>query len=164
MVRPVYRTGAGRIVRGGGGIVPDIVSRSDTLTDSEREFAKALGTDLPLYRDVLTAFALEQKGGKTVTSESFTVTPAMRQQVYQRLKQKGADLTPEEFSQGGRLVDQQLGYEVARYAFGKQAEFRRRAVDDKALQTALDLLHKADTPKELLGLAIAGGVKSSAPN
>ena len=31
--RPVYRTGAGRIVRGGGGIVPDIVIRSDTLTE-----------------------------------------------------------------------------------------------------------------------------------
>jgi carboxyl-terminal processing protease len=162
--RPIFRTGAGRIVRGGGGIVPDIVIRSDTLTEAEREFAKALGTDLPLYRDVLTAFALEQKSAKAVSSETFTITPAMRQQVYERLKQKGVDLTPEEFNQGGRLVDQQLGYELARYVFGRQAEFRRRAVDDRQVQTALDLLRNADTPKELLGLAIAGGAKSSAPN
>jgi carboxyl-terminal processing protease len=162
--RPAYRTTAGRLVRGGGGIVPDIVIRPDSLTESEREFAKALGTDAPLYRDVLTSFALEQKSAKSVSSESFTVTPAMRQQIYDRLKQKGADLTPEEFKMGGRLVDQQLGYEVARYVFGRQAEFRRKAGDDPQVQTALDLLHRAGTPKELLGLAVAGGVKSSAPN
>ena len=162
--RPVYRTGAGRIVRGGGGIVPDIVMRSDTLTEAERDFVKALGDDLPVYRDVVTSYALEQKSGKTVPAEGFTVTPAMRQQIYERLKQKGIDLTPEEFKDGTRLVDQNLSYDVARYVFGRQAEFRRRARDDRQLQTALDLLHKAGTPKELLGLAVTGGVKGSSPN
>ena len=162
--RPVYRTGGGRIVRGGGGIVPDIVMRSDTLTESEREFAQALGSDLPSYRDVLTAFALEQKSARTVSSETFTVTPAMRQQVYERLQQKGVELTAEEFKRGGRLVDQQLGYEIARYVFGRPAEFRRRAADDRQVQTALDLLRKAGTPKELLGLAVAGGEKGPARN
>ncbi|HTG49257.1 MAG TPA: S41 family peptidase, partial [Gemmatimonadales bacterium] len=131
--RPVYRTGAGRIVRGGGGIVPDIVIRSDTLTEAEREFVKALGDDLPLYRDVITSYALEQKSGKTVPAEGFTVTPAIRQQIYERLKQKGIDLTPEEFKDGARLVDQNLSYDVARYVFGRQAEFRRRARDDRQL-------------------------------
>jgi len=47
---------------------------------------------------------------------------------------------------------------------GKQAEFRRRARDDRQVQAALDLLHKAGTPKELLGLAVAGAVKDSSPN
>jgi carboxyl-terminal processing protease len=162
--RPVYRTGAGRIVRGGGGIVPDIVIRSDTLTEAERDFVKALGDDLPVYRDVVTSYALEQKSGKTVPAEGFTVTPAIRQQIYERLKQKGIDLTPEEFKDGARLVDQNLSYDVARYVFGRQAEFRRRARDDQQLQTALDLLHKAGTPKELLGLAVRGGTKGSSPN
>jgi carboxyl-terminal processing protease len=160
--RPVYKTGAGRIVRGGGGIVPDIVTRYDTLTEAERDFVKALGTDLPVYRGVITSYALEQKSARAVPNENFTVTPAMRQQVYQRLKQKGVQLSPEEFKQGGRLVDQQIGYELARYVFGKSAEFRRRAVDDRQMQTALDLLRKAGTPKELLGLAIAGSTPESA--
>jgi carboxyl-terminal processing protease len=161
--RPIYRTSGGRVVRGGGGIVPDLVIRPDSLTEGERDFAKALGNDVPLYRDVITTFALEQKSGKTISSESFSITPAMRKQIYDRLKQKGVQLTPEEFSRGGRLVDDNLGYEIARYVFGRQAEFRRKAGDDPQVQTALDLLHKAETPKELLGLAIAGGVKSSAP-
>ena len=162
--RPVYRTSAGRVVRGGGGIVPDLVVRFDTLTDAEREFAKALGSNAPEYRDALTSLALEQKTTRTITSESFTVSPQLRQQVLQRLKEKGVELTPAEFNQGGRLVDQQLGYEIARYLFGQPAEFRRRAGDDRQVQTALELLRKAQTPKELLGLAVAGNRPESARN
>jgi carboxyl-terminal processing protease len=162
--RPVYRTGAGRIVRGGGGIVPDLVVRFDTLTDGEREFAQALGGNAPQYRDVLTGLALEQKTAKKITSETFTVTPELRQRMLQRLKEKGVELTPAEFSRGSRLVDQQLGYEIARYVFGRPAEFRRRAADDPQVQTALELLRQAQTPKELLGLAVAGTRPESARN
>src|SRR6476661_7652023 len=57
--RPIFHTDAGRVVRGGGGIVPDLVVRLDTLTAPEREFAKALGNGLPQYRDALTSIALE---------------------------------------------------------------------------------------------------------
>jgi carboxyl-terminal processing protease len=162
--RPIYRTSGGRIVRGGGGIVPDVVVKFDTLTEAEREFAKALGSNLPQYRDVLTRLALEQKSAKQVTSENFPVTPELRQRVFQRLKEKGVELTPAEFDKGARLVDQQLAYEIARYVFGKQAENRRRAVDDRQIQTALGLLRQAQTPKELLGLAVAGQRSESARN
>ena len=59
--RPIFHTDGGRVVRGGGGIVPDLVIRPDTLTEGEREFAKALGNGLPQYRDALTSIALEAK-------------------------------------------------------------------------------------------------------
>ncbi len=159
--RPIYHTDAGRAVRGGGGIVPDIVMTADTLTEREREFAKALGTHLPAYRDVLTTMALEAKSKGTIKSESFTVTPEMRREVYERLKAKSVSITPEEFSGAQRLVDEQLANELARYVFGRQAEFRRRAQNDRQMQTALDLLHRAQSPKELLGLATAN--KSATP-
>jgi carboxyl-terminal processing protease len=162
--RPIFRTDAGRIVRGGGGIVPDLVIATDTLTEPEREFAKALGTNLPLYRDALTTVALQTKSRKAITSESFTVTPEMRRQVYETLKQKGATLTPEQFQGAARLIDQQLGYEIARYVFGRPAENRRRYADDPQMQTAMDLLRKAQSPKELLGLASAGQAGGTARN
>ena len=59
--RPIFHTDAGRVVRGGGGIVPDLVIRPDSLTNAEREFAKDLGNGLPQYRDALTSIALEAK-------------------------------------------------------------------------------------------------------
>jgi carboxyl-terminal processing protease len=151
--RPIFHTDAGRVVRGGGGIVPDLVIRPDTLTSSEREFAKALGNGLPQYRDALTSIALEAKKAHGVKSESFKVTPEMRQQVYNRLRTRDIQINPSIFSGAGALIDEQLGYEVARYVFGRPAEFRRRAANDSQMQTAMGLLRRAQTPKELLSLA-----------
>ena len=56
--RPIFHTDDGRIVRGGGGIVPDLIVRPDTLTTSEREFIKGLGdkvAGLPRRADHLRA-------------------------------------------------------------------------------------------------------------
>ena len=153
--RPAFHTDAGRVVRGGGGIVPDIVIRPDTLTAAERDFAKVLGSKLPVYRDVLTTYALELKRSKALQNESFKVAPEMRQEVYQRLKAKGVDVTLAQLNAAGQLVDEQLGYEITRYLFGRPAEFRRRSLDDRQLQTAIALLRKAQTPKDLMGLAMA---------
>ena len=89
--RPIFHTDAGRVVRGGGGIVPDLVIRPDTLTGAEREFAKALGNGLPQYRDALTTIALEAKKVSSIKSETFKVTPAMRQQVFARLRREGRE-------------------------------------------------------------------------
>ena len=92
--RPIFHTDDGRIVRGGGGIVPDLIVRPDTLTVSEREFIKGLGDKVQAYRDVLTTYALDVKRDKTVKSENFQVTVPMRQQVYERLKAKGITMSP----------------------------------------------------------------------
>src|SRR5713226_1343952 len=53
---PVFHTDAGRTVRGGGGIRPDIFAPMDTLTTAERAFAKSLGSNVAVFRDVLTAY------------------------------------------------------------------------------------------------------------
>jgi carboxyl-terminal processing protease len=151
--RPIFHTDAGRIVRGGGGIVPDLVVRLDTLTAAEREFAKALGNGLPQYRDALTSIALDAKKNHRVISESFKVTPEMRQQVYNQLRSHGVEISQSVFHGAGTLIDEQLSNEIARYVFGRPAEFRRRAAGDQQMQTAMGLLRKAQTPKELLSLA-----------
>jgi carboxyl-terminal processing protease len=162
--RPIFHTDAGRVVRGGGGIVPDLVIRPDSLTTAERDFAKALGNGLPQYRDALTTIALEAKKTQGIKAETFKVTPEMRQQVYQRLRAKDIRLGPDVFNGAGKLVDEQLGFEIARYVFGRPAEFRRRAAQDLQMQTAIGLLRKAQTPKQLLGLAQANGSAATAQN
>jgi carboxyl-terminal processing protease len=162
--RPIFHTDAGRVVRGGGGIVPDLVIRPDTLSQAEREFAKALGSHLPEYRDVLTTFALEQRKQGTVKSESFTVTPEMRQEVYRRFRSKGIEMSQAVYDGASSLIDDQLGYEIARYVFGRPAEFRRQAHDDAQIQTAMGLLRKAGSPRELLSLATASRAAAPAQN
>jgi carboxyl-terminal processing protease len=162
--RPIFHTDGGRVVRGGGGIVPDLVVRPDTLTASEREFAKALGNGFPQYRDALTSIALEAKKNHGVRTEAFKVTPAMRQEVYTRMRAHNVDVSESVFNGAGALIDEQLGYEVARYVFGRPAEFRRRAANDAQMQTAMGLLRKAQTPKELLSLSRASVPAATAQN
>ncbi len=153
--RPVYHTDAGRTVRGGGGIVPDIVVRPDTLDMPERELARALGQSMTEYRDVLTSYALDLKRQGTLSSPDFEVTPAMLAEFRKRLKQKGVTVPDATFAGGSGLLAQQVGYEVARYVFGRPAELQRRAGDDPQVQRAIQLLRRASTPAELLTLASA---------
>lgn len=161
--RPIFRTDAGRVVRGGGGIVPDVLVRRDTLTSAEREFVRVLGDKVPAYRDVLTTYALELKEAGTLKSAGFGVTPEMRRQVQVRLRNKGVDLSDDVFQGASDLVAEQLGYEIARYVFGRSAEFQRQAEDDAQMQKALELLRNADSPDDLLSLAVqqAGTARAS---
>lgn len=151
--RPIFRTASGRIVRGGGGIVPDVIVRQDTLTAGEKEFARAMGDKVPLYRDVLTSYAFELRRSGTLKSPDFVVTPEMLAQVRVRLRAKGVDVSDEVFLGASERVGQELGYETARYVFGRPAELRRRARDDRQMQEAMALLRKAQSPKDLLSLA-----------
>ena len=93
--------------------------------------------------------------GKAVENETFKVSAEMRREVFQRLRNKGVEVTQADFNAAGQLVDEQLGYEIERYVFGRPAEFRRRSLDDRQLQSALGLLKKAQTPKDLMGIAMS---------
>jgi carboxyl-terminal processing protease len=148
-----YRSDSGRPLAGGGGIVPDVLLDPDTLTTPEQGFTQALNGQLVAFRDVLTAYALELRRGSAVTSEEFQVSEAMRDQVRQRLAARGVRLADSTFRGGANIVDQQLGYEVARYRFGPAAERRRRVSDDPQISRAVELLRQATTPTALLGLA-----------
>jgi carboxyl-terminal processing protease len=147
---PTFKTISGRLVKGGGGIVPDRIVRTDTLTEGERDFAKGLGGNVAGYRDALVTTALEVKEKKLVTSENFQVSDEIRASVLARLKAKGIELTPDQVTKGRALLDDQTSYEIARYVFGRAAELRRRGLDDPQVRTAVEMLRAAPTPKALM--------------
>jgi hypothetical protein len=88
-----------------------------------------------------------------VESERFQVTAPMRAEVQRRLRGRGVVIADSLFGGGARIVDQQLGYEIARYTFGLTAERRRRAADDLQIQRAIELVRGTTSPQALLGLA-----------
>ena len=81
-----------------------------------------------------------------------------------RLRAHDVDINQSVFNGAGQLIDEQLGYEIARYVFGRPAEFRRKASHDAQMQTAIGLLRKAQTPKDLLSLAKASVPAATAQN
>src|SRR5439155_812430 len=118
----VFHTDVGRTIYGGGGIRPDIYVVADTFTTAERAFIKALGDKIPLYRDALTAYAIELKEGNRLPSPNFMVTQGMVDEMVRRIRAKGADL-PDSVVAGARtLIAQEVGYEAARYVFGRSVE------------------------------------------
>jgi len=149
----VFHTDDGRVVRGGGGIRPDVIVYPDTLTKPEQDFYRALGANLPVYRDVLTSYALELKAAGTITNEAFTVTDAMRQEVVRRLREKGIDLSPSLIEGARHLIDLEMTYEIQRYVFGRGSENMRRLHDDRQVARAVEMLRQARSMPDLIALA-----------
>jgi carboxyl-terminal processing protease len=153
--RPKFYTDGGRVVLGGGGITPDRVVRSDSLSTGEQAFARALGARIPEYRASLSAYALAVKGRNGVSSPDFAITTAMRRGVIAQMRERGIDLPDSVFAGATDLLDQQLGDEITRYVFGRPAEIRRQVARDPQVRAATAVLTRARTPAELFALAEA---------
>jgi hypothetical protein len=98
----------------------------------------------------LTDYALSLEGAHAVTSPNFTVTPEMRAELWKRMKARGVSMDSSTYAAAAPLVDRLLGYEIARYVFGSDAEFQRRMRDDATLSRALAIVRGATSQRELL--------------
>jgi carboxyl-terminal processing protease len=153
--RERFRTDQGRVVYGGGGITPDVIAGDTLAPVAETNFIRALGSNAGRFRDAVTDYALYIKGAHSVTSPDFGVTPQMREEVWTRMKQRGIDIPRPVFDDAEPLVSQVIAFDIARYVFGSDAEFRRRASVDKALQSAIALAQGTRNQTDLLRKASA---------
>jgi len=179
--RRVYRSDAGRVMRGGGGIVPDLVVRPDSGVIAAREaLTRALDSNVVKYTDAIAAFALDTRARRTVTSPLFAVTPAMREDFLARLRQRNVQLDETTLRTAWPFIEQQLGAQTARFTFGRVGEVRRLSgggdpVLAEALrlaQTAREvgpgeeiaaLIANANSALEALQVARSAGVDLAAP-
>jgi len=160
----VFHTDRGRVVLGGGGIRPDLFVAPDTFTTAELSFVRTLGNKIPTYWDARTAYALEIKTAGRVKSPDFVVTSDMVDEVIRRLRARGVAV-PDSVLPGAReVITQDLGYEIARYVFGRPAEVRRQRGEDRQVRAALSLARRAKTPQDLIALAAAQPTPASSRN
>ena len=151
--REKYRTASGRTVLGGGGIVPDLIVPDPIAGPAEIDFQQALGRKVPEFRDALNEYVRSLKTEKAVPSADFTVTPAMREGLWARMQRRGIVVNREIYDSASGLIDRILALEIARYVFGGEAEFRRQAQDDPAIQAALEMAASARSQRDLLDRA-----------
>ena len=158
----VFHTDHGRVVLGGGGIVPDIAVRPDS-TDlaAARLLNSALGKNVATFNDALAAFALDARAQHTVTSPTFTVSPDMRASFLALLARRGVTLDARTVTAAQSFIDQDIGYEVAQFSFGRAGSVRRLFDEDPVLMDAVHYASQARTPSDLLALAQAS--KAGAP-
>jgi carboxyl-terminal processing protease len=153
--REKFRTDGGRIVYGGGGITPDLIAGDSTTPIAEGNFLRALGADAGRFRDAIADYALYLKATGGVTAPEFVVTPEMREEVWNRMRARGVDLPRSIYDEAEPFVSRLIGFDIARYVFGTEAEFRRRTSVDKPLQKALELARGAKSEQDLLRRAMA---------
>jgi len=154
-IREKFRTDAGRTVYGGGGITPDVIAGDSTVPVAEGIFMRALGAKAGHFRDAVTDYALFLKGSSGIRTPDFVVTPAMRDEVWNRMRARGIDISRSVYDEAEPLVSRMIAFDIARYIFGSEAEFRRRVSIDKPLQKALDLARGSKSEKDLLRKATA---------
>ncbi|HJU64608.1 MAG TPA: S41 family peptidase, partial [Gemmatimonadaceae bacterium] len=146
--RRAFRTDGGRVVYGGGGITPDlIVTPQPIVTDNS--LWRALGSDIPRFRDALTDYALSLKVSGRIRSRDFTITPEMHEELWQRLVQRGMTVSRITYDSAHATISRLLGNEIARYVFGTEAEYRRQIREDRVIATALELAAGAPSQTEL---------------
>ena len=148
--RPKFKTDAGRTVLGGGGIVPDVVVPSRVVTKHEKALQEALGAKTPRFRETMVDYAIALKAARGVTSQEFTVTPAMRDELYRRLQGRGVVVDRAVYDSAQGLVDRALGGQITRFVFGPRAEFARSLREDADLAKARELLRGVATPAQLV--------------
>jgi carboxyl-terminal processing protease len=147
--RPTYKSDAGRVIYGGGGITPDVVVEDDTISSAEQALARALAPRQEFYT-LLLDYALELS--KTVRPD-FVPTPQWRREVRSRAEAKGLKVDAAQWDAGATWLDRQLEHWVTRYAFGDSAATRRELVYDAPLRTAIELMKKSQSQKELFNVA-----------
>ncbi len=158
--RETFRTDGGRTVYGGGGITPDVAVGDTASRQAEVAFLRALGKRVAVFRDALTHYAITLRTAGTLPpSPDFAVTPEMREAVWQRMRERGVVMDRGVYDAASALVNREVGYEVTRFGFGAEAEFRRRAADDAVIQSALRLAAGAGSQRELF--ARAAGLPAS---
>jgi carboxyl-terminal processing protease len=148
--RPKYRTDAGRVVYGGGGIVPDFLVNEDTATALEEEFLRSVATKGQQIRIVLQQYSLELRGR---VGRDFVVTPQWRAELRRRLISAGVVIEPRFDSIAASLLSQELDRRVAVRAFGDADAKQRMLEQDRALVRAIQLLQKSRTQQDLLRIA-----------
>jgi hypothetical protein len=120
-----------------------------------RDLQTVLGRKVSQFRDALTDYALSLKVSKAVKSEQFTVTQQMLDEVWKRMVARGVVMDRGIYDESAPVVRQLLSYDIARYVFGPEAEFKRRVSNDKAIATALEIATGADSQQTLLRRALA---------
>jgi carboxyl-terminal processing protease len=148
-----FKTDAGRVVYDGGGITPDVMESDSVYAATARILQIALDRKVGVFRDALTDYAISLKVGKTVTSPDFVVTQEMLDDLWKRMTARGIVMDKGVYDESSLVVKRLLAYDISRYVFGPDAEFRRRVASDHAIATALTLATGATTQRALLDRA-----------
>jgi carboxyl-terminal processing protease len=150
--RPVFRTHAGRVVYGGGGITPDYVVKNATLAAQTQTILRRGLFDLFVsgYLDgkglpIRTEYAKDWK----LFRSSFTISEAMLADFHALLQKSGVKVEQNEFEKDLSFIKTRLKATFARSFWGNDGWYPTMLQVDAQYQKALGLFPEAEKIAEL---------------
>ncbi|HSJ63156.1 MAG TPA: S41 family peptidase [Gemmatimonadaceae bacterium] len=148
--RPIFRSSAGRVIYGGGGITPDVIISEDTIPTVQQELARALAPKAGIVRANLYDLAIQLRDSMP---RQLVSKPEWRQTLYQRLVEDSVAVDRENWIAAAPLVDRWISHQAVRQAHGDSTLKRLSVPEDPQLTKALALLRRGATQSELFALA-----------
>jgi len=151
--RPRYTSSGGRILLGGGGIIPDLWVLPDTATSAEGEAVRklfAIGGD---YVRGIQSWAAHYLQEHHAIEPGFTITDSDLVDFHAWLVERGTEVAIADLRQARRTVQYHLGGEIALQAWEDRGRFQRNARHDAQLRRAVELLVAARNRQDLFTLA-----------
>lgn len=145
--RPTFKSDAGRMVVGGGGIRPDVVVGDDTISTMEREFLRVTASKIQAMNTVLQDYALELKGS---VEKGFTVPATWAPELMRRMAAANVKIDEKYDATARAFLTRDLAHRVARISFGEAAAKERGLAEDHQLLRAIELLERNKTQSQLL--------------
>ncbi|MFN3562249.1 MAG: S41 family peptidase [Chloroherpetonaceae bacterium] len=142
----VFRTPLGRVVLGGGGIIPDYFCWNDTLTRYYRQMLSK-----QLFDEFALAYLDQNKSLKQTYEKvedfrkNFVVSESMMQALIALAEQKGVPYNERDYKQDERYFKNMVKATIARQIWGYKAQTSILILEDAVLKEALDLFPKANT-------------------
>lgn len=142
--RPLFHTDSGRVVFGGGGILPDVVVELDSVQTLSIEIRR---------RSLDFKFANRYVASHDGLGEDVEITPEMWLSFTDLLRQEEVEFEQHELESQRQFLELRIKSEIVRRVAGDAAAFRAVSDGDKSLQKALELLRKARGPRDLIQLS-----------
>jgi carboxyl-terminal processing protease len=152
-LRPAFKSDAGRVIYGGGGVTPDVIVRPDTLTTVEQKAARQLAAKVQEAFSTLSQYAEELR--PQVKSTSFVVTPEWRAEYFRRITAAKVPIDAATYAAAPAYFDRLIGNRVARAVFGDSTVAKRQFAEDPQIQKALQMLRRGGSQRDLLVMAAA---------
>lgn len=153
--RPMFRSISGRPIVGGGGVTPDLVVASDTVSSAERAFARALGNRVAEMQDAVLEVAREVAG--SAGGNPRPVPSSWRSALRTRLVNAEIVVPDSVWSEAQPVIDRLLAGQVSGLAVGDSAAFLLQAPADAQLRAARELILRAGSQARLFELASQRG-------
>jgi carboxyl-terminal processing protease len=145
--RPVFKTSSGRKVFGGGGITPDYILKSDTLTRLSIQLI-GRGVVFEYVTSYLDRFgkALREQYEKDMNKfeSDFVTTDDMLKECIDIAKKKSIAIDSDQYKRDQRYIKARIKAQIARAIWGNVGWFSIIRSEDNQLQKAVSLFPEAE--------------------